>query len=170
VLGHHVVAIEAGASASPVAVYGWRESRIETMLLHPVEAQVWARAGRLTLTCASGIEHRFTVLAPEESRQLDVGEPWPPHEPERRAKRIVTAAAHDIGDLITFPAWLARTAHISGERNRVLKDLVRLIRAASPGTMVSYGATFGYLRHKPDLHHPYDHRGLVGHEGYPREI
>jgi len=170
VLEHRVVAVEIGGPASPVAVNTWHEDRVETNLLHPVEAQVWARAGRLTLTCPSGREHAFTVLAPEEGRDLRLGEHWPAHQPEGRVRRIVTAAARDLGDLLTFPAWLGRTAHISGERNKLRQALIHQIVAASPKTMVCFGQTFGYLRPKPELHRPYDHRGLVGHEGYPREM
>ena len=170
VLDHRVVAIEAGAAASPVAVHLWRGNRVETVLLHPVEAQVWARAGRLTLTCANGNEHRFTVLAPSESALLRLGARWPARRPEGRAARIASSAAHDIGDVLTFPAWLTRTAHISGERNRSLQDLVRRIRAASPTTGVCFGQTFGYLHARSDQHRPYDRRGLVGHEGYPDEL
>lgn len=170
VLDHHVVAIETGATASPVAVHAWRDGEVHTSLMHPIEAQVWARAGRLTLTCPNGTEHRFTVLAPSESGELPLGAPWPPRRPEGKAARIATAAAHDIGDVLTFPAWLARTAHISGQRNRTLQALVRRIRAASPSTGISYGQTFGYLHSRPDQHHPYDRRGLVGHEGYPGEL
>ena len=170
VLDHRVVAIEGGAAASPVAVHVWREDRVETVLLHPVEAQVWARAGRLTLTCPNGTEHRFTVLAPSESAELRLGARWPARRPEGRAARIAASAAHDIGDVLTFPAWLARTAHISGERNRALQDLVRRIRTASPTTGICFGQTFGYLHPKPDQHRPYDHRGLLGHEGYPGEL
>jgi hypothetical protein len=169
ILDHHVVAVETGAAASPVAVHAWREGRVETTLLHPVEAQVWARAGRLTLICPSGAEHRLTVLAPDECRKLDLGAHWP-RQSENRAKRIAAAAAHDLGDVLTFPAWLARTAHISGERNRVLKELVHRIREASPKTMVCYAQSFSHQHAVPHLHHPYDHRGLVGHEGYPREL
>jgi len=170
VLEHRVVAIEAGAAASPVAVHVWRGDRVETILLHPVEAQVWARAGRLTLTCPDGTEHRFTVLAPSESALLQLGARWPARRPEGRAARIAASAAHDIGDVLTFPAWLARTAHVSGERNRALQDLVRRIRAASPKTGISFGQTFGYLHPRPEQHRPYDHRGLLGHEGYPGEL
>jgi hypothetical protein len=170
ILEHRVVAVEAGGPASPVAVNTWHEDRVETSLLHPVEAQVWARAGRLTLTCPSGREHAFTVLAPEEGRDLRLGEHWPSHQPESRARRLATAAAHDLGDLLTFPAWLGRTAHISGERNKARDALVHRIVAASPKTVVCFGQTFGYLHPKPELDRPYDHRGLVGHEGYPREM
>ncbi|HEU5332676.1 MAG TPA: hypothetical protein VFU73_07935 [Actinocrinis sp.] len=170
VLDHRVVAVEAGAAASPVAVHVWRADRIETILLHPVEAQVWARAGRLTLTCPNGNEHRFTVLAPSEGAQLQLGARWPVRRPEGRAARIAASAAHDIGDVLTFPAWLARSAHISGDRNRALQDLIRRIRAASPATVICFGQTFGYLHPRPDQHRPYDRRGLVGHEGYPDEL
>jgi hypothetical protein len=170
ILGNNVVAIETGAQASPVAVHVWREDRVETILLHPAEAQVWARAGRLTLTCPNDVEYRFTVLAPSESGELTLGDRWPARRPEGRAARIASSAAHDIGDVLTFPAWLARTAHTSGERNRTLQDLVRRIRTASPTTGISFGQTFGYLHHRPDQHRPYDRRGLVGHEGYPGEL
>jgi hypothetical protein len=169
VLDHRVVAVEAGGATSPVALHGWHGGRIETTLLHPIEAQVWARAGRLTLICRSGAEHRLTILAPDECRKLDLGARWP-RQSDRRAVRIAVAAAYDLGEVLIFPAWLARTAHISGERNRLLKELVHNIRVASPTTTVCYAQSFPHQHAMPHLHHPYDHRGLVGHEGYPREL
>jgi hypothetical protein len=35
---------------------------------------------------------------------------------------------------------------------------------------VFYGQTFGFEHHRPEHHHPYDHRGIVGREGYPGEL
>jgi hypothetical protein len=170
VLDHRVVAVQVGATACPVAVHRWTGDAVGTWLFTPTQAQVWARAGRLTLVTAEGREYRLTVLAPEECAEAVLGEHWPLHEPERRMRRIASAAVHDVGELLAFPAWLARTAHLSGERNRELARLVLRIRTASPGTAVYYGQTFGHLHPRPGQHHPYDHRGLVGHEGWPREL
>ena len=170
ILEHHLVALAIGTEPCPVAIHRWTGGQVATVLLTPVQAQVWARAGRLTLVTAEGREHRFTVLAPEEAAGAALGEHWPLHEPEGRVRRIATAAVHDVGDLLTFPAWLARTAHLSGARNQQLARLVNRIRAASPGTAVHYGQTFGHEHARPGQHHPYDHKGLVGHEGWPREL
>ena len=170
VLDHQVVAVEIGTSACPVAIHRWTGEQVGTLLLTPSQAQVWARAGRLTLVGADGVEHRLTVLAAEEAAGAALGAHWPLGEPDGRAKRIAAAAAHDVGDLLPFPAWLARTAHLSGERNQQLARLVNRIRTASPETAVYYGQTFGHLHPRPDQHHPYDHRGLVGHEGWPGEL
>jgi hypothetical protein len=170
VFEHQVVALEVGSAASPVAVHSWTGEQVGTLLLTPTQAQVWARAGRLTLATAEGVELPFTVLAPEESATTKLGAHWPLGEPDGRVRRIATAAAHDVGDLLTFPAWLSRTAHVSGERNNQLARLVNRIRAASPSTAIYYGQTFGHLHARPDQHHPYDHKGLVGHEGWPGEL
>jgi len=170
ILEHRVVALEIGTSPCPVAIHRWTGTQVGTILLTPTQAQVWARAGRLTLATAEGDEHRLTVLAPDEAAGAVLGAHWPLGEPDGRVKRIATAAAHDVGDLLTFPAWLARTAHLSGERNHQLARLVHRIRTASPGTAVYYGQTFGHLHARPEQHHPYDHKGLVGHEGWPGEL
>ncbi len=170
VLEHRVVALEIGAAASPVAIHRWTGERVCTTLMHPAQAQVWARAGRLTLVNAAGEEYRLTVLAPEEGESARLGAHWPLDEPQGAAKRIARAAVHDVADVLTFPAWLARTAHLSGERNHQLGRLVNGIHAASPSTAVYYGQTSGPLHSKPEQYHPYDHKGLVGHEGYPREL
>lgn len=167
---HRVVAVEVGSAASPVAVHRWSGEQVSTLLLTPTQAQVWARAGRLTLATAEGDELPFTILAPEEGATAVLGAHWPLGEPDGRVKRIASAAAHDVGDLLTFPAWLARTAHLSGERNHQLVRLVNRIRKASPSTVVYFGQTFGHLHARPDQHHPYDRRGLVGHEGWPGEL
>jgi hypothetical protein len=170
ILEHRLVALEIGSAVSPVAIHRWTGRQVGTILLTPTQAQVWARAGRLTLATAEGHEHRLTVLAPDEAAAAALGAHWPLGEPDGRVKRIAFAAAHDVGDLLTFPAWLARTAHLSGERNQQLARLVNRIRTASPGTVVHYGQTFGHLHAQPGQQHPYDHRGLVGHEGWPREL
>jgi hypothetical protein len=170
ILEHRLVALEIGSAACPVAIHRWTGAQVETLLLTPTQAQVWARAGRLTLATSEGHEHRLTVLAPEEAAGAPLSAHWPLGEPDGRVKRIAAAAAHDVGDLLTFPAWLARTAHVSGARNEQLTRLVNRIRTASPGTAVYYGQTFGHLHARPEQHHPYDHRGLVGHEGWPREL
>jgi len=170
ILEHRLVALEIGSAVCPVAIHRWTGSQVGTLLLTPTQAQVWARAGRLTLATSEGLEHRLTVLAPEEAAGVPLGAHWPLGEPAGRAKRIAAAAVHDVGDLLTFPAWLAHTAHLSGARNQQLARLVNQIRTASPGTAVYYGQTFGHLHARPEQHHPYDHRGLVGHEGWPREL
>lgn len=170
VLDHQVVAVEVGSAAGPVAIHRWTGGQVCTQLLTPTQAQVWARAGRLTLATSAGDELALTMLAPEEAPTATLGAHWPLGEPESRTMRIASAAAHDVGDLLTFPAWLARTAHRSGERNRELARMVHQIREASPSTVVYYGQTFGHMHARPDQHHPYDHKGLVGREGYPDEL
>jgi hypothetical protein len=170
ILLNQVVALEVGSCACPVGIHRWAGDRVRTILLTPTQAQVWARAGRLTLISAEGDEYRLTVLAAEEGASAALGAHWPLHEPAGRVRRIASAAAHDVGDLLTFPAWLARTAHISGGRNQQLARLINRLRKASPATAVHYGQTFGHLRSAPDQFHPYDHKGLVGHEGWPHEL
>jgi hypothetical protein len=169
VLDHRTVAVEAGTSVAPVTIHHWTGERVQTAFLTPAQAQIWARAGRLTLVGAAGEEYRLTLLAPREAAGALLGAHWPLGEPENPLIRIAVAAAHDMGDLLTFPAWLARTAAISGERNSELGLIVRRIRLASPDTAVYYGQTFGPLHARPDQHPPYDLRGLVGHEGWPKE-
>ena len=170
VLLNQVVALEIGSCACPVGIHRWTGDRVGSILLTPTQAQVWARAGRLTLVSAEGDEYRLTVLAPEEGATARLGAPWPLREPSGRVRRIASAAAHDVGDLLTFPSWLARTAHISGERNQQLARLINRIRKASPATAVHYGQTFGHEHAGPNQFHPYDHKGLVGHEGWPHEL
>ena len=170
VLEHQVVAVEVGSAASPVAVHRWTGEQVSTLLLTPTQAQVWARAGRLTLATAEGQELPLTILAPQEGATAALGAHWPLGEPDSKVRRFASAAVHDVGDVLTFPAWLARTAHLSGERNHELARLVNRIRTASPSTVVYYGQTFGHLHARPEQHHPYDHRGLVGHEGWPGEL
>lgn len=170
VLLNQVVALEVGSCACPVGIHRWAGDGVSTILLTPTQAQVWARAGRLTLVSAEGDEYRLTVLAPEEGATVPLGAHWPPHERTGRVRRVAAAAAHDVGDLLTFPAWLARTAHISGERNRRLARLVNRIHVASPATAVYFGQTAGPLHSDPNRLHPYDHKGLVGHEGWPHEL
>ncbi len=170
VLEHQVVAVEVGPAHAPVAIHRWSGDRVSTLRFTPAQAQVWARAGRLTLVTAEGVEFRLTVLAPQEVETAELGAHWPLGEPENRTKRIATAVAHDVGDVLTLPAWLVRTVHRSGDRNRRLGRLVNRIREASPSTIVYDGQTFGPMHARPDQYHPYDHKGLVGHEGYPDEL
>ncbi|MBS2965845.1 hypothetical protein KGA66_22530 [Actinocrinis puniceicyclus] len=170
VLLNQVVAVEVGSCACPVGIHRWTGSEVGTILLTPAQAQVWARAGRLTLVSAEGDEYRLTVLAPQEGASIALGTHWPPREPAGKVRRVAAAAAHDVGDLLTFPAWLARTAHTSGERNQQLIRLVDRIHGSSPRTVVHYGQTFGHEHARPGQFHPYDHRGLVGHEGWPHEL
>lgn len=171
VLLNQVVALEVGSCPCPVGIHRWAGDGVSTILLTPTQAQVWARAGRLTLVSAEGDEYRLTVLAPEEGATATLGAHWPLREASGRVRRIASAAAHDVGELLTFPAWLARTAHISGERNQQLARLVNRIRVGSPVTVVHYGQTFGHEHPAgPKQLHPYDHKGLVGHEGWPHEL
>ena len=83
---------------------------------------------------------------------------------------MATAAVHDVGDVLTFPVWLARTAKLSGQRNAALHALMCKLRKASPGTAVFYTNTFAFEHHRPEQERPYDHRGIVGREGYPTEL
>jgi hypothetical protein len=167
VLDHHVVALEAAAGgAGPLVVHMADGDRDLT----PREAHVWARAGRMTVFSADGTETRFTILGPDECAGLDLGERWPAGEPESRTRRAAVAAVRDVGDVLTFPAWLARTTRLSGQRNAALHGLVRRLREASPSTVVCYGQTSGVEHHRPEHEHPYDHRGIVGREGYPKEL
>jgi hypothetical protein len=158
--------LEIGEGRRPLIVHmadGDRDVR-------PLEAHVWARAGRLTVVSEDGTEMRFTVLCSDECGGLRLGERWPAGESESRTRRMAAAAMRDVGDVLTFPAWLARTTRLSGERNATLHGLVRRLRGASPGTAVFVGQTAGFEHHRPEHQHPYDHRGIVGREGYPKEL
>jgi hypothetical protein len=166
VLDHRVVALEAGSGRSPLIVHTADGDR----MMMPVSAQVWARAGRLTVVAHDGSELKMTVLGVEEAKGLMLGARWPAGEPEGRVKRVASAAVHDVGDVLTFPAWLARTTRISGQRNAAMHALIRRLRKGSPDTKVFIGQTFGSEHHRPELEHPYDHRGIVGREGYPTEL
>jgi hypothetical protein len=166
VLQHRVVALEAGSGSSPLIVHTVDGDRRMT----PVSAQVWARAGRLTVVADDGSELRVTVLGADEFAGLRLGEHWPVGEPDSRVRRVASACVHDVGDVLTFPAWLARTTRISGQRNTALHALLRRLRKQSPDTKVFIGQTFGSEHHRPELEHPYDHRGIVGREGYPTEL
>jgi hypothetical protein len=166
VLDHHVVALEAAGGARPLIVHMADGDRD----LMPLEAQVWARAGRMTVVAQDGTELKLTILGADESAGLHLGDRWPTGESESRSKRMAAAAARDVGDVLTFPAWLARTTRLSGQRNTTLHGLVKRLREASPGTAVFYGQTIGFEHHRPEHEHPYDHRGLVGREGYPKEL
>lgn len=164
-LNHRVVALEVGGGRDPLVVH----TADGDQALTPLEARVWARAGRLTVI-GRGSEHKYTVLGAEEYAGLRIGERWPPGEPEGKAKRVASAAVHDLGDVLTFPAWLARTTRISGQRNTAMHAFVRRLRKASPRTAVFVGQTFGFEHHRPEQEHPYDHRGIVGREGYPKKL
>lgn len=167
VLEHRVVALEASAvPGAPLLVHTADGDRDVALR----EAHVWARAGRMTVFTQDGTELKFTVLGPEECAGLRLGEHWPAGEPDSLAKRMAAAAARDVGDVLTFPAWLARTTRLSGQRNAALHGLVKRLREASPGASVCYGQTFGVEHPRPEHEHPYDHRGIVGREGYPKEL
>ncbi|HET9171422.1 MAG TPA: hypothetical protein VFN97_18425 [Actinospica sp.] len=166
VLDHRVVALEAGGGANPLIVHTADGDR--TVL--PLTAQVWARAGRLTVVAHDGSELRMTVLGADECAGLKLGAHWPVGEADSRVKRVASAAVHDVGDVLTFPAWLARTTRISGQRNAAMHALLRRLRKQSPDTKVFVGQTFGSEHRRPELEHPYDHRGIVGREGYPTEL
>jgi hypothetical protein len=166
VLDHRVVALDVGAGPSPLIVHAVDEDRA----MMPLEAQVWARAGRMTVVADDGSELKLTVLGVDEAEGLRLGEHWPVGEPEGVVKRVASAAVHDVGDVLTFPAWLARTTRLSGRRNAALHGLVRRLREASPGTAVFYGQTIGFEHHRPEQARPYRHHGPVGREGYPPEL
>ena len=166
VLDHRVVALEAGSGSSPLIVHTVDGDRRMT----PVSAQVWARAGRLTVVADDGSELRVTVLGADEFQGLRLGQRWPVGESDSRVRRVASACVHDVGDVLTFPAWLARTTRVSGQRNAAMHALVRRLRKQSPDTKVFIGQTFGSEHHRPELEHPYDHRGIVGREGYPTEL
>lgn len=166
VLEHHVVALSTPGGSKPLVVH-----TIDGDLdLVPIGVQVWARAGRMTVVAQGGAEMKFTILCPDEHEDVEIGERWPLGEPDGAAKRFATAAARDVADAVTFPAWLARTTRNSGQRNATMHALVRRLRAASPETAVYVGQTYAFEHHHPERNHPYDHRGIVGHEGYPREL
>ena len=166
VLEHRVVALEPGSGSKPLIVHTAEGERA----VMPLEARVWARAGRLTVIAHDGTEMKMTVLGAQEAEGLRLGDHWPLGEPESRGKRVVSAAAREVGDVLTFPAWLARTTRISGQRNTAMHALIRQIRKASPDTAVFIGQTFGFEHHRPEYEHPYDHRGPLGREGYPKEL
>jgi hypothetical protein len=136
----------------------------------PVAAQMWARAGRLTVVADDGAELKLTVLGADEHSGVKLGEHWPLGEPDSRVKRVAAAAVHDLGDVLMFPAWLARSTRVSGQRNAAMYALVRRLRKANPGIKVFVCQTFGFEHNGPGLDHPYDHRGIVGREGYPTEL
>ncbi|HEY3871297.1 MAG TPA: hypothetical protein VGM10_23250 [Actinocrinis sp.] len=164
---HRVAALEVGSPVSPVAIHRWTGERLETVVVAPAAAYIWARSGRITVVCRSGAEHRFTVLAPEEYEGVDLGEPWPRHQPHSRAQRVALAAAHDVADVLTFPLWLKRTAHVSGERNRTARVLMRRIYAACPELRICQDATYGVEHDKAGQFSGYSQRGILGREGYP---
>jgi hypothetical protein len=166
VLEHHVVALSVVPGEEPLRLC----TGDGEYPLIPLQAQVWARAGRLTVVTRDGSEHRLTVLGPNEGAELVLGERWPRGEPESKAKRAAVAAAHDVGNVVAFPAWLGRTTRRSGERNAAMHALVKRLRQASPDTRVYYGQTVGFEHPDEDLERPYDHRGIVGKEGYPRQL
>ncbi len=109
VLDHRIVALEAGEGSSPLIVHSVDGRRA----MMPLEAQVWARAGRLTVLADDGAELKLTVLCPQEAEGLRLGERWPAGEPEGRTRRVAAAAVHDVGDVLTFPFFLAG-AHLRG--------------------------------------------------------
>lgn len=143
VLGSRVVALQVGYAAAPVAVHHWVHGRVESSLLIPVEAQVRARAGRLTFIEHDGTELKLTVLAPEEGACLPLGCHWPVVGPEPAQR---AASRENAGERLVLPSGIARAAHISGERNRVVAELVRRLREVSPATVVQYGQGFGFVR------------------------
>jgi hypothetical protein len=170
VLEHRLVAIGVSASTTPVTIYGWADGQSDVTPMMPLDVQVWARAGRITMLDSHGKTHRLTILAKEEYAGHRIGERWPLGESANRAKQMAMATAHDLGHALTFPVWLAHTTHISGARNAATGEFLRKLVAASPGTIVQRNQTFGTPPTKPDHLRPYDRRGLVGHEGYPGEL
>ncbi|MBR7835968.1 hypothetical protein KDL01_22020 [Actinospica durhamensis] len=166
VLKHRVVALSVVPGDEPLRLC----TEDAEYPLIPLQAQVWARAGRLTVVTQDGSEHRMTLLGPDEGAGLHLGDHWPVGEPDSKAKRAAHAAAHDVGNVVTFPAWLNRTTRRSGERNAAMHALVKRLRQASPDTRVYYGQTVGFDQGTEDKDRPYDHRGIIGHEGYPTEL
>lgn len=170
VLDHELVAVALADPAAPVTIFRWAGDGPRALKLIPLDAQVWARAGRVTLIGSDGAAHRLTLLAPDEYTDHRIGEHWPLGEPEGRAKRVAAATLRDLGDVLTFPVWLAHTAHLSGERNTAAKRFLRDLAAASPGTVVQHNQTSGTPQSRPGQLRPYEHRGLIGKEGYPKEL
>lgn len=165
-LDHEIVALSTPGGAVPLVLHT-AEGDFD---LVPRAVQVWARAGRMTVITQDDREMKFVMLAPEEHEELELGERWPAGEPEAVGLRFAAAAARDLADIITFPVWLTRTTKSSGERNAAMHKLVRSLRKCSPQTDVFMCQTYPFEHHHPERHHPYDHRGIVGHEGYPREL
>lgn len=170
VLEHELVAVTVTASRTPVTVHRWADGRVRPDPMLPLHAVVWARAGRVTLAGADDLVHRLTLLAEDEYGEHRIGEHWPLGEPAGRARRVAAATLRDLGDVLTFPVWLARTSHISARRNLITKRFLRELVAVSPDTVVQHNQTFGTPPDRPGQVRPYDHRGLVGHEGYPKEL
>ena len=170
VLDHRLVALGVSSSTTPVTIYGWADGQPEAVPMMPLDVQVWARAGRITLIGSDGRSHRLTLLAAVEYMSHRIGERWPLGESGAWTKQVALATLHDVGHALTFPVWMARTAHISGARNAATNEFIRKLAAASPGTVVQRNQTFGTPQTKPGHLRPYDHRGLVGHEGYPGEL
>ncbi len=166
VLRHRVVALSVVPGDEPLRLC----TEDGEYPLIPLQAQVWARAGRLTVVTHDGSEHRLTLLGPDEGESLRLGEHWPHGESESKAKRAVSAAAHDVGNVVSFPVWLNRTTRRSGERNAAMHALVQRLRQASPNTRVYYGQTVGFDHGTDEQDRPYDHRGPIGHEGYPKQL
>ena len=170
VLDHELVSVALADPAAPVTIFRWADDGPRAVALIPLDAQVWARAGRVTLIGSDGAAHRLTLLAADEYTDHRIGEHWPLGEPEGRAKRVAAATLRDLGDVLTFPVWLAHSAHLSGERNTVTKKFLRELAAASPGTVIQHDQTSSHPQGRPGQLRPYDHRGLVGKEGYPKEL
>jgi len=167
---HRLIAVGVSSSATPVTIYGWADGRSDVMPMMPLDVQVWARAGRITMVDSHGQTYRLTMLSKEESAGHRIGEHWPLGESANRAKQVAKATAHDVGHALTFPVWLAHTTHLSGARNAAAGEFLRKLAVASPGTVVQRNQTFGTPPTKPNHLRPYDRRGLVGHEGYPGEL
>jgi hypothetical protein len=170
VLEHELVAIGIADSATPVTVTRWFDGGPQTAHMRPLHAVVWARAGRVTLVGADDVSHRLTLLAEDEYGQHRIGEHWPLGESESRTKRVAAATLRDLGDVLTFPVWLVHSANTSGERNVITKKFLRRLAAVSPDTVIHHNQTFGTPPARPGQLRPYDHRGLVGQEGYPKEL
>jgi hypothetical protein len=167
---HRLIAVGVSSSATPVTIYGWADGQSDVTPMMPLDVQVWARAGRVTMLDSNGQTYRLTLLSKEEAVGHRIGEHWPLGEPSNRAKQMAKATAHDVGHALTFPVWLARTTHLSGARNAAAGEFLRKLAVASPSTVVQRNQTFGTPPTKPNHLRPYDRRGLVGHEGYPGEL
>jgi hypothetical protein len=167
---HRLIAVGVSSSSTPVTIYGWADGQSDVTPMMPLDVQVWARAGRVTMLDSHGQTYRLTLLSKEEAAGHRIGERWPLGESENRAKQVAKATAHDVGHALTFPVWLARTTHLSGARNAAAGEFLRKLAVASPSTVVQRNQTFGTPPTKPNHLRPYDRRGLVGHEGYPGEL
>jgi hypothetical protein len=77
VLDHELVSVALADPAAPVTIFRWAGDSPRAVALIPLDAQVWARAGRVTLIGSDGAAHRLTLLAADEYTDHRIGEHWP---------------------------------------------------------------------------------------------